>query len=521
MTRRLSSLLLCLACAIPGSALAGDFVDTRITFTFSDDNVFAGPGETLVNSPGPDFGPREGNFFPFENLDSRDSGQETLSHLVLYKALPGFSDRLLTEAALVVRMSLFGDGEVAFGDDGSYIAMTFGLNGPVATVDDDGNSVIDLPDRNLALTLFPYTSERFRLGYQFDLSWGGQGLFTELNSQPVPAARLQFNDSWGYLFTGAKTTRQLQATEDPEEAGNNELAAFYGVLGGFGLELGDNVMWEVNGGWFQSGTNRKPDVVGEDITSAGVSSRLSVFDGLSPGTSVDFRLYQNSGEFADDFLRSSPSYAESLSWLISLEGSWLGQTLGDPDIVGGTTLQGGLAGALNVDLSVAHWDFQFDLIYRDLAYLLRNVPSLDPLNAFPEASEQDPELLAAVSAQFHLADLHLTPGLLVGMQMPAAYRGLAPDLPNNTDVNTGEQTVVVRNSRNFEPLPPGEEVLPVYSAKFSLRWDLSQLLSIVGQFQFAVDPNQTRLIDNEFGYATREFRDAEILGFAILTQARF
>ena len=59
------------------------------------------------------------------------------------------------------------------------------------------------------------------------------------------------------------------------------------------------------------------------------------------------------------------------------------------------------------------------------------------------------------------------------------------------------------------------------SAKFSLRWDLSQLLSIVGQFQFAVDPNQTRLIDNEFGYATREFRDAEILGFAILTQARF
>ena len=41
------------------------------------------------------------------------------------------------------------------------------------------------------------------------------------------------------------------------------------------------------------------------------------------------------------------------------------------------------------------------------------------------------------------------------------------------------------------------------------------------QLQFAMDPNQTRLVDNEFGYATREFRDAESLGFAILTQARF
>jgi hypothetical protein len=508
--------------ALPSAtALAGDFVDTRITFVFSDDDVLAGPGETLINSPGADFGPRDGNFFPFENLDSRDSGQETLSHLVLYKAIPGFSDMLLTEAALVIRASLFGNGEVSFRDDGSYLRLTLGLGADVTTTNDEGEEVIELPDRNLSLTLFPFTSERFRLGYQYDLSWGGQGLFTELNNRPVPAMRLQYNDSWGYLFAGAKTTQQLQATRDPDEAGNNELAAFYGFLGGAGVHLHDMVLLEVDGGYFQSGSNRKPDVVGEDIISGGVSARLSVYDGLRPGTSIDFRLYQNTPEFADLFLRSAPSYSEGLSWLVSLEANYLAQTLGDPDAVGGTTIQPGIAGALNVDLAYANWDFQVDVIYRDLAFVLRNVPSLDPLNAFPEASEQDPEILAALSGQVYLPDLHLTPGLLVGMQLPAAYRGIAPTVTNPTPIDTGEQTVVVRNAQNFEPLPGGEGVLPVYSAKLSLRWDLSELISIVGQLQFSRDPNQTRLVDNEFGIATRVFRDPEILGFAILTQARF
>ena len=132
-TRRPSFLCLVFLVILGASqnVLAGDFVDTRITFIFSDDNLLAGPGETLINSPTPDFGPRENNFFPFENLDTRDSGQETLSHLVLYRALPGFSDRLLTEASLVVRFSLFGEGDVSFGDDGSYLRLTYGLGGAV------------------------------------------------------------------------------------------------------------------------------------------------------------------------------------------------------------------------------------------------------------------------------------------------------------------------------------------------------------------------------------------------------
>lgn len=519
MNRLPNAVLVVALLAASSTAFAGDFVDSRVTFTLSDDNVLADPGETLVNSPGVDFGPREGNFFPFENLDSRDSGQETLSHLVLYKALPGFSDRFLTEASLVIRAGLYGNGDVSFHDDGSFIRLSYALAGNYSE-GEDGEGISD-PDRSIALTLFPYTSERFRLGYQFDLSWGGQGIFTELNDRPVPAVRLQWNDQWGYAFAGAKTTRQLQATTDAEEAGNNELAAFYGVLGGFGLEFGDNVMWETNGGYYQSGSNRKPDVVGEPIDSFGVSTRFSLFHGLQPSTSVDFRLYTNTPEATDAFLNTPPEEVDEFSWRVSLEGSYLGQTLGNPDEVGGTVTQPAIAAGLNVDLAVAHWDVALDLIYRDLSFILFNVPSLDPMNAFPEDSKQDPEILAALSGQVHLPESHLTPGLLVGLQIPAAYRGLAPTLPNPSDIEVGEQTVVVRNSQNYEPLPAGSETLPIFSAKFSLRWDLSNLLSVVAQVQYSRDENQTRLVDNEFGYATRVFREADILGFGILTQARF
>lgn len=519
MIVRLAAILVLVLSAVP--AFAGDFVDTRVTFTFSDDNLLAGPGETLINSPSADFGPREGNFFPFENLDSRDSGQETLSHLVLYKALPGFSDRLMTEAAMVIRAGLFGNGEVSLRDDGSYISLSYGLSGSFLQEDDENPSAYTAPERNIALTVFPFTSERFRLGYQFDLTWGGQGVFTELNDKPVPALRLQFNDSWGYAFVGAKTTQQLRAMQDPGETGNNELSSFYGLLAGVGVHLGDMAMWELNGGYFQSGTNRKPDVVGEPVDSMGVSTRISVFDGLSPSTSIDFRLYQNTPEFVDSFLSEAPELVEDFSWKVSLEASFLNQTLGDPDRVGGTQSQPAIAGGLNLDLAKDHWNVAVDVLFRDLAFVLFNVPSLDPMNAFPEASEQDPEILAAISGQVHLPTAHLTPGLLLGVQVPAAYRGLPPSLPNPSDIATGEQTVVVRNARNFEPLPAGESVLPVFSAKVSLRWDLSQLLSVVAQAQYSHDRNQTRLDDNEFGIAQRVFRTPDILGFAILTQARF
>ena len=49
-----AALLTSLFCA---PAYAGDFIDSRITFIFSDDNIFAGPEDF---SPQPDFTQRPG-----------------------------------------------------------------------------------------------------------------------------------------------------------------------------------------------------------------------------------------------------------------------------------------------------------------------------------------------------------------------------------------------------------------------------------------------------------------------------
>ena len=81
-------LLLALGMAAP--ALAGDAMDTRLSFVFSENNFFAGPGETQVNSPGFGIGADKSNTLFFDNYDTRFSGFETLSHLVLYKKLPSF-----------------------------------------------------------------------------------------------------------------------------------------------------------------------------------------------------------------------------------------------------------------------------------------------------------------------------------------------------------------------------------------------------------------------------------------------
>ncbi len=192
--------------AAPATSWSSDFIDTRITFIFSDDNVLAGPGETLINSPDADFGPREGNFFPFENLDTRYTGQETMTHLVLYGMYPGFSDYLLTEAALVLRAEFYGRGNIRFGDDGTYLKLTWSFNQPISREGPDGETIVEVPDRNMELTLFPFTSERFRLGYLYDLTWGGGDQYVAIGDRPVPALRLQYNDRWGYAYGGMKTT---------------------------------------------------------------------------------------------------------------------------------------------------------------------------------------------------------------------------------------------------------------------------------------------------------------------------
>ena len=95
-----------LASAAP--ALGSDFVDTRLNVTLTNENVLAAPGETNPPVPGWRFDrPNQLGVLFFDNYDTRFTGYESLTHIVLYKAIQ--RQRWEAEAAYVLRLLQFSD----------------------------------------------------------------------------------------------------------------------------------------------------------------------------------------------------------------------------------------------------------------------------------------------------------------------------------------------------------------------------------------------------------------------------
>src|SRR5262249_51959682 len=138
--------------ALGGIARAGDFVDTRLNFTLTDESMLVKPNQTVPSVPGLRFGmPNSLGILFFDNWDTRYSGYENLSHLVLYKNV----DRgpWQAEGALVLRFFEFTDVNLSTIDDGSYIKVTRWLDPEAKRYD------------NISLTVFPMNADRLRLGY--------------------------------------------------------------------------------------------------------------------------------------------------------------------------------------------------------------------------------------------------------------------------------------------------------------------------------------------------------------------
>ena len=510
-------------------ATAGDFIDTRLSFVFSDDNLLSGPGESLINSPEIDFGARGGVFFPFENLNSQDEGDETLTHLVLYKEMPSFVKNLTTDAAFVARLAVltepengFSAGDIKLRDDGSYLRARYSFTD--VQIDEKTGHTLD-SNRQLEFTFFPTNADRFRAGYTYDLSWAGNKIYTQQKSQfATPGFRLRFNWDGFYAFAGAKSTRELILTEDNDDVANRELGAFWGGIFGLGY-VGDNFGIETNGAIFDSGTNPKQGVQGKEVYTGGISARLSAFsDGFKPEASIDYRLYRNNDdafEASNYFLRKPKNY-ENLVWRATIEGNWLTETLADFDKLGSTKRIDAFAGAVRGDLFIGKLAVNVDFVYRDLYFILFNVPGLDPYYALPSSSETTPELLFAIKGEYWFESTNLLPSLQFGIQKPASYRGRISETLNANELTGGKQTVAVIDSSTIVAFPNGHEPKEVYSVKLALRWDLSEMMSLIGTFNYNYDRNQLgRRKDTVDFTAEYYMRDPHVLGLGIFAQARF
>ena len=175
------------ALTLPGLAHAGDFVDTRLNFTLTDENLLVKPGETNPSVPGLRIGmPSRLGILFFDNYDTRYSGYENLSHVVVYRKKEWKQNE--AETAFVLRVLEISDLTNQIIDDGSYIKITHYLS-PERT-----------NNANVSATLFPLSGDRMRLGFSYRISWGGSPVTETL---PAPSVRM--------IISGATSGSRLRA----------------------------------------------------------------------------------------------------------------------------------------------------------------------------------------------------------------------------------------------------------------------------------------------------------------------
>jgi len=483
-----------------------NFVDTRVTFVFADDNVLAGPKD---RSPQAGFSRVDDEMF-FENLQTEKRGQETETQLVLYKRMPSYFHRLDAEAALVIELENWvnedtWENETRIGDDGSYLK----LNLYTERDDFDGD--------NVNLTLFPLDSQRFLLGYTYDITWGGERIFPN-NTGQVPGLRLKYDfnvgeEHEGYAFVGAKTARLL----NPEI---NEHQTYVGVLGGFGIGITEWLNWDLCGGYFQRGAfppqGRESEIGGKTMEAFGGSTRITLHQGIPVANSVDFRLYKTSPDAAT-LLTEKQEYDDGFSWSASGEFTFVGQTLLEFEDTESTTVEPAKAGAANGKLRWGNARLHADFIYRDLSYVVFNIPGIFPYKTLPDGGDVTPEWFVAGGVDYFFETPHLTPGVIFGYKKPATY-------------SMGGVTTVIRDEFDWETLPVDESHYDILAAKLTLRWDVAPFFVVMGELRYTLDKNRARYVapagegaESEVG-DERVFMDENItnrLGFSILAQAKW
>jgi hypothetical protein len=495
-----------------------DFIDTRVTFALSNVNVLAGPGERATPTSGYRIGIDPGFNLFLENVNTRFSGYETLSQLVLYKKIPGFWDRWETEAALAARVSANTDtGQLSFFDAGTYLRVIRKLG--------DGK---EEDTGSIDLTAFPVSSDRFRLGYTYLISWGGTTIFPgklagRISEGAVPGARLRWRAPKGtaYAFVGFKTALIL-SRDAGVRAG--EQVPNYGLLAGAGGTLFDSLILEANGGIFQKGTQERPGLEGNRISAFGASGRITYFQGTPPASSADYKLVRNDPNAPENYDLFKP-YKPGVGWYASLEGTVLTQNLEDADAFASEKLVPAVAAGLVGSYKHDELTVRFDGFYQSADFILFDVPGFVPFQATPGVASTTGELFAAVSASYWLEGLNMNPVVSVGVKVPATYQGkvLEGQGGNVGGAQPGDvRTQIIVDNRTRVVLPPDTDATPIIGMMLKLPLYLSSSTAVSFESRVEINDNQPRLgQDNERGEITYLFDEPLRLSLALVLQSRW
>ncbi|MBI2390679.1 MAG: hypothetical protein HYV09_13905 [Deltaproteobacteria bacterium] len=516
----------------------GSFMDTRLTWTFGDDDVLHRTGATQPLSPLPNIGDRPGYRLFFDNLNSRFTGRENVSHLVMYRKMPGFIPNLDTEAALVLRFDMqelaANNQNVnrALNDAGSYLRIFYKT----------GEDVKAKKAYGVGLVFFPLDTDRFRLGYLYDISWGGtnatrnESIFPRLVGSS-PGLKVQYDGPGFYFFGGFKTAQivQPQTNLRPGATSGNEVEVVrvaetnYGFLGGAGADLGSALHADVGGGYFQQGRFEFPDMrpppdtdrQAPRVFTYGGSGRLVFHKDMPTPQSIDFLLYRNDPNAPMQLFRPEVYKPGELAYSVAVEFTRLHQNLHDPDPgkSGASKIQPAHAAAIQGVIKIDYARIGLAAIYRDLPFVLRNVPSFVPFEALDTTTTKTQnEIFFAGSLDYYFEKLKLRPGIGGGVQLPATFSA-----ESNVGNASADRTVVVRSQGNVSILPLGAKRKPIYQTRASLRWDLSDIFAAIGWVQMVHDPDATIVTRDptEGTIGIRTFQSSTFFGFGMTLQARY
>jgi hypothetical protein len=486
--------------ALASVANAGDFVDVWVTSAFEDTNVRAGPE---AYSPSANFVQR-GNRTFFENYETRSNDDISRASLVLYRKDKGNWPGWWTEAAFVLRYTPYLDPDqtdpgTQIEDDGSYVRIIRELGSE---------------DHTLSLTGYAVDSGRFRLGYSYDLTWGGREIHS-FTTGAAPGVRLQWQKGGSYAFAGAKSTVGDYIEPETRLKRNQ---AYYGALFGGGVQLGENVKLEMGLGSFQQGQIQNVDsttstLYGEPIVALGYAGQVAwrSTPDLNWIESADLKLYRNSPDFVKESYISHRQL-DGFGILVQGEVNRLQHNLLDPVKGDTTTIETGTAGDLQTLVVMGSTSLGVDVVYKNLAYILFNVPGLTSGVAMNPDMAQTPQLYSRLKASHYFASAHIAPTIGIGLMQPATY-------------DTSSGTFVQYTEREKEQVPSGAEPSAILSGLAGVQVDMSKSVVIVGEVLYTVDNNQSQYVQTsdhpEGERVAAPNVERKVLGMNLMMRARF
>lgn len=486
---------------LPLAAHAGDFMDVWVTTAFEDDNLLAGPDAL---SPGSNFVTR-GNSTFFENYESRFTDDISQSWLVLYKQTDGFKPNWFAESALVLRFVTAVDPNdsdplVKAYDDGTYVRVGYKFGG--------------VDDHNLSLTGYAIDANRFRLGYSYDLTWGGRNIYA-FDPQAAPGVRLQYQKGQFYAFAGGKTA--VGDYKDPVTAEPQE-EAYFGGLAGVGGQIGQFVRLEGGVGNFQQGqlTNAlstTSPVYLAPINAVGGAAQIAFRTNpdLAWIASNELRLYRN----APDYVKDSYIHHRELDGvglLVQAEVNVLAHNLIDFEEVDSTTVERAFAGDVQGLLAIGTTEIAADFVYKDLPYIVFNVPGLTSGYAIPESYETTPQMYVRGRVAHYFPEARLTPSLGVGWMQAATYG------------NADQGYYVQANERDKYNVPDGQAPTALLSSVAGMQWDITPSTVAVGEVLYTLNNNLSEFVETDDLQGKNVLapsNERNRLGFNLMVRARF